>query len=107
MKTEHVVFDTSHASVAKLDILEQWAQLAPQIRHLHLSDATGRAIDEHLLPGLGTLPLGQLLEQVAKHPTAIDIVVEVNTSGLRTFETRLAALRGAVEYVRAGLSASA
>ena len=107
MKTEHVVLDTSHASVAKLNILEQWAELAPRVRHLHLSDATGRALDEHLLPGLGTLPLGELLQQVAKHPTAIDIVVEVNTSGLRTFETRLAALRGAVEYVRAGLCASA
>ena len=107
MKTEHVVFDTSHASVAQLDILEQWRELAPQVRHLHLSDATGRAIDEHLLPGSGNLPLGLLLNQVADHPTAIDVVVEVNTSGLRTFESRLTALRGAVDYVRAGLSASA
>lgn len=105
--TEHVVFDTSHASVAGIDILEHWAVIAPRVRHLHLSDATGRALDEHLLLGLGTLPLTPLLQIVAKHPTPIDIVVEANTSGLRTFETRLTALQGAVEYVRAGLSASA
>jgi len=36
MHTEHVVFDTSHASVAQLDILKQWQQLAPRMRHLHI-----------------------------------------------------------------------
>lgn len=107
MATEHVVFDTSHAAVAKLDILEQWRQLAPRMRHLHLSDATGRPVDEHLLPGKGNLPLTQLLHQVAQHPTSIDVVIEVNTSSHRTPESRLESLKAAVEYVRAGLNTGA
>ena len=107
MPTQHVVLDTSHASVARQDILEQWHTLSSRIRHLHLSDATGRSVDEHLLPGKGSLPLKELLGLVAAHPTPIDVVLEVNTSAQRTPESRLRSLQEAVEYVRAGLDPNA
>jgi len=103
---EHLVLDTSHTSVARQDVLELWNAVKDRVRHVHLSDATGKSVDEHLLPGLGRLPLEQLLAQIALHPATPDVVLEVNTSRLSE-SARLAALRQAVAFVKSGLRTKA
>ena len=46
-----LVLDTSHAAVARHDVLEVRRRFGPRLRHVHLSDNAGRGWDSHLPPG--------------------------------------------------------
>ena len=49
----HLVLDTSHAAVAKHDLVEVRQRFADRLRHVHLSDNAGKGWDSHLPPGRG------------------------------------------------------
>ena len=71
-----VTLDTSHAGASRLDLLSARAALAPQLRHVHLSDSNlvvGK--DEHRLPGKGRLPLRPFLAALAAdgYPGAVSL----------------------------------
>ena len=51
-----LVLDTSHAAVARHDVLEVRRRFGPRLRHVHLSDNAGRGWDSHLPPGHGRAP---------------------------------------------------
>jgi sugar phosphate isomerase/epimerase len=78
--------DVSHAATAQVDCLELARRMADSLRHLHLTDGSGSAKDEHLIPGRGTQPVAELLEHLAGRGFGGHLVVEVNTrrSGGRT-----------------------
>ena len=54
-------------------------RLGDRLRHIHLTDGTGSAKDEHLVPGRGTQPVVELLEHLAGAAFGGHIVVEINT----------------------------
>ena len=47
----HLVLDTSHAAVAKHDLIEVRQLFGERLRHVHLSDNAGKGWDSHLPPG--------------------------------------------------------
>src|SRR4026209_1815957 len=53
----HLVLDTSHAAVAKHDLIEVRQLFGERLRHVHLSDNAGKGWDSHLPPGGGGLAL--------------------------------------------------
>ena len=57
-------------------------------RHLHLTDGSGSAKDEHLVPGRGTQPVAELLEHLATTSFDGHIVVEINTRKAADREAR-------------------
>ena len=57
----HVTFDTTHVGTTGLDLLDAYTVFKDKIRNIHLSDYDGRS--QHLLPGMGYLPLKRLLTQ--------------------------------------------
>jgi sugar phosphate isomerase/epimerase len=71
--------DLSHAATAQSDPVEMAQRLGTRLRHLHLTDGSGSAKDEHLIPGRGNQPCGELLEHLAGSGFTGHIVVEVNT----------------------------
>ncbi len=80
--------DLSHAATAQSDPLEMAKRLGPRLRHLHLTDGSGSAKDEHLIPGRGVMPAGDLLEHLAQSGFAGHVVVEVNTRKAGSREQR-------------------
>ena len=85
----NATIDLSHSATAQTDPVAMAERLGERLRHIHLTDGTGSAKDEHLVPGRGTQPVAELLELLASRTFSGHIVVEINT--------RKAADRGARE----------
>jgi sugar phosphate isomerase/epimerase len=75
----NTTLDVSHAATAKEDCLELAQRLGPTLRHVHLTDGSGTAKDEHLVPGRGSQPVAELLEHLARERFAGHLVLEINT----------------------------
>ncbi len=75
----NTTLDVSHAATAQESCLELAQQMAPTLRHLHLTDGSGSAKDEHLVPGRGAQPVAELLGHLAGTGFPGSLVVEVNT----------------------------
>jgi sugar phosphate isomerase/epimerase len=75
----NATIDLSHSSVSRSDPVAMARRLGSGLRHIHLTDGTGSAKDEHLVPGRGTQPVGELLEHLAHVEFGGHIVVEINT----------------------------
>ena len=61
----NTTIDLSHAAVAHSDPVAMARRLGDRLRHIHLTDGTGSAKDEHLVPGRGTQPAAELLGHLA------------------------------------------
>lgn len=79
---DHVTLDVSHTATAGADVLDMARALGDRLSHVHLADGSGSSRDEHLVPGRGAQPCGELLERLADDGYAGDIVVEVGTRRL-------------------------
>ncbi|MDO5501915.1 MAG: sugar phosphate isomerase/epimerase family protein [Actinomycetia bacterium] len=78
----HVTLDLSHTATAGSDALGMVAALGDRLAHLHLADGLGSVRDEHLVPGRGGQPCGEVLETLAEQGFEGSIVVEVGTRKL-------------------------
>lgn len=78
----HVTLDLSHTATAGVDAIDVMRDLGPRLRHLHLADGSGTARDEHLVPGRGSQPCGEVLEELSATGYDGDVVVEVATRRL-------------------------
>ena len=54
----NTTIDLSHAAIAHSDPVEMAERLGGRLRHIHLTDGTGSAKDEHLVPGRGAMGAG-------------------------------------------------
>lgn len=75
----HVTLDLSHTATAGSDALGMVRDLGPRLRHLHLADGSGSARDEHLVPGRGGQPCGEVLGTLAASGFSGHVIVEVST----------------------------
>lgn len=104
-----MTLDFSHASLAGQDSLELALRMGARLRHVHLTDgrassADGRMLDEHLVPGHGTQPVREVLEDLARRGWSGSVVAEVATRHLRDPVLRIAALEETLQFARAALS---
>ncbi|MEO6789925.1 MAG: sugar phosphate isomerase/epimerase [Ornithinibacter sp.] len=76
---DHVTLDLSHTATAGSDAMEMVRRLGPRLTHLHLADGLGSPRDEHLVPGRGRQPCGEVLETLAAEGFSGHVVVEVAT----------------------------
>ena len=74
----HLVLDTSHAAVARHDLVDVRRRFGRRLRHVHLSDNAGKGWDSHLPPGDGVLDLDGFLEDLAASPYEGAISLEVD-----------------------------
>ena len=97
--------DISHAAVSQSDALAMLDAMGSHLSHLHVSDGTGIARDEHLVPGRGTQPCAEVLERVARNGFTGHVIVEVNTRRAVDRAEREADLAEALAYCRLHLVA--
>lgn len=92
--------DLSHAATAHSDPLAMVKRLGKRLRHLHLTDGSGSAKDEHLVPGRGNQPAAELLGHLAETGFEGHIVVEINTRRSGTTKQRSGDLAESLQFVR-------
>jgi sugar phosphate isomerase/epimerase len=96
----NTTIDLSHAATAKSCPLELARSLGDRVRHIHMTDGSGSAKDEHLVPGRGNQPVAELLEHLAVQDFRGHIVVEINTRRSGTREVRELDLMESLAFVR-------
>ncbi len=101
----HVTLDLSHTAVSGTDPREMAADLGSKLVHIHLADGSGSPRDEHLVPGRGAQPCGELLESLAHTGFSGDVIVEVSTRGVLTRTEREEDLAEALAFARLHLVA--
>ena len=75
-------------------------RLGSRLRHIHLTDGTGSAKDEHLVPGRGSVGAADFLRHIARSGFQGEIVLEINTRKAATREEREKDLRESLEFAR-------
>jgi sugar phosphate isomerase/epimerase len=96
----NTTIDLSHAAIARSDPVAMAKRLGGRLRHIHLTDGTGSAKDEHLVPGRGTIGAAEFLRHLAAVGFDGEIVVEINTRKCRDTADREADLRESLEFAR-------
>jgi len=103
----HLALDTSHAAVARHDLVEVRQRFGERLRHVHLSDNAGRGWDSHLPPGDGVLDLHAFLDDLVGSSYRGAVSLEVDLRPSLGDATKLATLMIEMrERVEAGLSAA-
>jgi sugar phosphate isomerase/epimerase len=98
-----ITLDTSHAAADRRDVLELYDLWRGTLRHLHVSDSTGKRGDEHLPPGAGALPLDELADRTRRDGFGGHVVIEVGLGRLPE-ATQEDTARACVDWARAGFT---
>jgi sugar phosphate isomerase/epimerase len=105
MDSAAVTLDVSHAAVSGSDVLAMARELGDRLAHVHLGDGTKPGLpDEHLVPGRGTQPCGDLLRFLTRSGFAGYVVLEVSTHRAPTLAERQADLAESLQFARQHLA---
>jgi sugar phosphate isomerase/epimerase len=96
----NMTIDLSHAAIAHSDVIEMADRMGDRLRHIHLTDGSGSAKDEHLVPGRGAMGAAAFLQHLAQSSFAGAIVLEINTRRCTSREEREADLRESLAFAR-------
>ncbi|HEY0474217.1 MAG TPA: sugar phosphate isomerase/epimerase family protein [Kribbella sp.] len=96
----HTTLDLSHSSTAEQDCVELAATMGRSLAHVHLTDGTGSAKDEHLVPGRGTQRAADLLNGLATSDFRGHIIIEINTRRATSRSEREIDLVESLEFTR-------
>ena len=100
----HTTIDLSHAAIARSDPVAMALRLGDRLRHVHLTDGTTSAKDEHLVPGRGTIGAEPFLRHLAATGFTGDVVVEINTRRAADRDERVEDLRESLAFARRHLT---
>jgi len=92
--------EESYANTAKSDPVAMAERLGDRLRHVHMTDGSGSAKDEHLVPGHGVMPCGPFLELLAGRGFEGHVVLEINTRKAANREAREADLLESLAFSR-------
>ena len=111
LEVPNITLDLSHTAASGSDALIMATELGSRLAHVHLADGTGSPAgpvpDEHLVPGRGGQPCGELLGLLpgAGYPGAV--VIEVKTNRAPTREDRITDLAESLAFARQHLAVAA
>lgn len=100
----NTTIDLSHAAIARSDPIEMAQRLGDRLRHIHLTDGSGSAKDEHLVPGRGAMGAAAFLRHLTGTGFSGEIIVEINTRRCGSRQEREADLRESLEFAREHLA---
>lgn len=103
----NMTLDLSHAAIARADAVQMAARMGERLRHLHLTDGSGSAKDEHLVPGRGVMRADEVCRQLVSTGFDGHVVLEINTRKCNSREEREQDLRESLEFARRHLSSAA
>lgn len=96
----NTTIDLSHAAIARSDVIEMAERLGGRLRHVHLTDGSGSAKDEHLVPGRGSMRADAFLAHLAERDFDGHIVLEINTRRCSNRDERIADLAESLAFAR-------
>ena len=96
----NTTIDLSHAAIARSDVVEMAERMGDRLRHIHLTDGTGSAKDEHLVPGRGVMQAERFLRHLVGTGFDGHVVLEINTRRCSTRTERENDLRESLEFAR-------
>ncbi|MFY1634408.1 sugar phosphate isomerase/epimerase family protein [Solwaraspora sp. WMMB335] len=96
--------DLSHCAASRADAFALADAMGGALQHVHLGDGSGLGRDEHLVPGRGNQPCGELLGSLARLGFTGAVAVEVATRGARSRTVRESDLRESLEFARRHLA---
>jgi len=96
----NTTIDLSHAAIARSDVVEMAERMGDRLRHIHLTDGTGSAKDEHLVPGRGVMQAERFLRHLVGTGFEGHVVLEINTRRCSTRKERENDLRESLEFAR-------
>jgi sugar phosphate isomerase/epimerase len=99
----NTTIDLSHAAIARSDVIEMADRMGDALRHIHLTDGTGSAKDEHLVPGRGVMHAEAFLRHLATTGFGGHVVLEINTRRCASRAEREADLVESLEFARTHL----
>jgi len=102
----HFTLDLSHTAVARADALDTLEAMGDRLAHVHMTDGSGTGRDEHLVPGRGSQPCGEVLGRLAERGFTGSVIVEVNTRRAANRDEREADLAEALAFTRLHLAAA-
>ncbi|GAB2763310.1 sugar phosphate isomerase/epimerase [Sinomonas atrocyanea] len=101
---QDVTWDFSHAATAREDSLAAIKALGSTLRHVHLTDGSGRSFrDEHLLPGQGTQRVAECLAHLGGNGFDGAVVAEISTRKAKVAGERERMLAETLEFARTHL----
>ncbi|GAA1797897.1 sugar phosphate isomerase/epimerase [Nocardioides hankookensis] len=100
----NTTIDLSHAAIAHDDVVAMATRLGDRLRHIHLTDGTGSAKDEHLVPGRGSMGADVFLRHLATTGFSGEVVLEINTRKCVDRAERERDLRESLEFAREHLA---
>jgi sugar phosphate isomerase/epimerase len=100
----NTTIDLSHAAIAHDEPIAMAERLGTRLRHIHLTDGSGSAKDEHLVPGRGTTGAADFLHHLVDTGFSGEVVLEINTRRCTTREEREADLRASLEFAQEHLT---
>ncbi|MCD4532610.1 sugar phosphate isomerase/epimerase [Nocardioides sp. cx-169] len=103
----NTTIDLSHAAIAASDPIAMARRLGERLRHIHLTDGSGSAKDEHLVPGRGAMGAPAFLRHLVEVGFDGEVVVEINTRRCSSRAEREADLRESLEFAREHLAVPA
>jgi sugar phosphate isomerase/epimerase len=99
----NTTIDLSHAAIARSDVIEMAQRMGDSLRHIHLTDGSGSAKDEHLVPGRGVMGAEEFLRHLTATGFGGHVVLEINTRRCADRTEREADLAESLEFARAHL----
>ncbi|GAA3448557.1 sugar phosphate isomerase/epimerase [Dactylosporangium matsuzakiense] len=96
--------DLSHCAASRTDVIALADTMAGNLAHVHLGDGSGKARDEHLVPGRGTMPCAQLLASLDARGFTGAVAVEVGTRKAGSRSEREADLAESLRFARQHLA---
>jgi sugar phosphate isomerase/epimerase len=103
----NATIDLSHSATSMSDPVAMAQALGDRLRHIHMTDGTGSAKDEHLVPGRGNQPCVELLEHLATSGFSGHIVIEINTRRSGSRQARELDLIEALAFTRLNFAVAA
>ncbi|MDP3891660.1 sugar phosphate isomerase/epimerase [Nocardioides sp.] len=100
----NTTIDLSHAAIAGSDVVDMAERLGDRLRHIHLTDGSGSAKDEHLVPGRGEARAADLLRWLSARNFTGHVVLEINTRRASDRAERLADLEESLAFAREHLA---
>jgi sugar phosphate isomerase/epimerase len=100
----NTTIDLSHAAIAHSDVIAMAKRMGESLRHIHLTDGTGSAKDEHLVPGRGVMGAREFLEHLSRTGFTGHVVLEINTRRAASRSEREADLAESLAFARAHLA---
>jgi len=97
--------DLSHSAVSRSDPVEMAVSLGERLRHVHMTDGSGSAKDEHLVPGRGSQPCVEMLEHLSRVRFSGHIILEINTRRAGSRSAREIDLVEALAFTRLNFAA--